>query len=70
LFAVFDRYGDIEPIGLAEEGVFCDGTRFLSNLVLLIGGARPLLLSSTVREDNATLTADFTNVDITRDGQW
>ena len=29
-FAVFDHYGDIRPAGLAEEGIYHEGTRFLS----------------------------------------
>lgn len=40
----------------------------MSRLTLAIAGARPLLLSSTLRDDNATLTCDLTNPDIT-DGQ-
>jgi glycogen debranching enzyme len=64
LFAVFDRYGDVETSGLGEEGIFYEGTRFLSELALFIGTSRPLLLSSTVREDNSLFTADLTNVDI------
>jgi len=68
MFAVFDRFGDIERVGLGEEGIFSEGTRFLSELALYIGNQRPLLLSSTVREDNSLFTADLTNVDITRDG--
>jgi hypothetical protein len=31
-FAVFDRYGDIEAVGLKEQGIFREGTRFLSQL--------------------------------------
>jgi glycogen debranching enzyme len=69
MFAVFDRFGDIERVGLGEEGIFSEGTRFLSELALYIGNQRPLLLSSTVREDNSLFTADLTNVDITRNGQ-
>jgi glycogen debranching enzyme len=69
LFAIFDHYGDVEPVGLGEEGIFFEGTRFLSELALYIGEQRPLLLSSTVREDNSLFTADLTNVDIARDGQ-
>jgi glycogen debranching enzyme len=69
MFAVFDRYGDIEVGGLGEEGIFFDGTRFLSELALFVGNQSPLLLSSTVREDSSLFTADLTNVDITRDGQ-
>jgi glycogen debranching enzyme len=68
-FAVFDRYGDIQPIGLGEQGIYHEGTRFLSRLVLWIGRQRPLLLSSTVKEDNALLAVDLTNPDLTVDGQ-
>ena len=31
-FAVFDRLGDIQPAGLGEQGLYRDGTRFLSGL--------------------------------------
>src|SRR5438309_8262102 len=67
-FAVFDHYGDIKPAGLAEEGVYHEGTRFLSLLVLALGQERPLFLSSTVREDNDLLVVDLTNPD-TRQGE-
>src|SRR5581483_12166797 len=63
MFAVFDRYGDVEATGLGEEGMFYDGTRFLSELALFIGYSRPLLLSSTIREDNCLFTAYLTNLD-------
>lgn len=66
MFAVLDRLGDIELVGRGEDGIFFEGTRFLSHLALFIGNQRPLLLSSTVREDNSMFTADLTNVDITR----
>ena len=29
-FAVFDCYGDIQPYGRDEQGLYFDGTRFLS----------------------------------------
>ncbi|HWY57402.1 MAG TPA: amylo-alpha-1,6-glucosidase [Terriglobales bacterium] len=64
MFAVFDRYGDIEPLGMGEQGIFSDGTRFLSELVLSLWNARPLLLSSTVKPDNLVFTADLANVDV------
>ncbi|MFZ0594707.1 MAG: amylo-alpha-1,6-glucosidase [Bryobacteraceae bacterium] len=63
-FAVFDRYGDIQPVGSGEQGIFHQETRYLSRLELRISGFRPLLLSSTVREDNVVLAADLTNPDI------
>ncbi len=68
-FAVFDRSGNIQPIGLGEQGLYHDGTRFLSRLEMRVQGRRPILLSSTVREDNATLAVDLTNPDIIVDGQ-
>ena len=68
-FAVFDRYGNIHRIGLGEQGLYHEGTRFLSRLELRILGRRPLLLSSTVKDDNALLTVDLTNPDISVDGQ-
>ena len=66
-FAVFDRHGDVQPVGYGEQGVFHEGTRFLSGLVLTIDGQRPLLLSSTVRRNNSMLAVDLTNPDL-RDG--
>ena len=64
MFAVFDRYGDIEPVGLGEQGVYYQGTRFLSNFQLSFGPSRPLLLSSTIRADNSMFTADVSNLDM------
>jgi glycogen debranching enzyme len=63
-FAVFDRYGDIQPVGLGEQGLYHAGTRFLSRLELRLGEARLLLLSSTVHEENSLLTVDLTNPDL------
>jgi glycogen debranching enzyme len=45
-------------------GLFHRDTRHLSHLYLSIDGQRPLLLSSTLRDDNATLTCDLTNPDL------
>lgn len=68
-FAVFDHAGDIKPIGLGEQGLYHEGTRFLSCLVLALCDECPLFLSSTVKEDNDLLEADLTNPDISRDGR-
>lgn len=65
-FAVFDQYGDIVPNEAGEEGLYHDGTRFLSRLELLFCGKRPLLLSSTVSDDNIAFTADLSNPDVRR----
>jgi hypothetical protein len=54
-FAVFDHNGDIKPGGLGEEGLYHEGTRYLSRLALELQGARPAFLSSTVRDENHQL---------------
>lgn len=68
-FAVFDHYGDITEVGLKEQGIFCEGTRFLSQFEFHLAQARPLLLSSTIKADNSLFAADLTNVDILRNGE-
>jgi len=68
-FGVFDRFGDIDTFGTGELGMYYQDTRFLSRLTLKLGKDRPLLLSSTVREDNAVLAVDSTNPDVFRNGE-
>jgi glycogen debranching enzyme len=63
-FAIFDRYGDIRQTGLGEQGIYHEGTRFLSHLVFRLGNSHPFLLSSTVQRDNLLLTVDLTNPDV------
>jgi glycogen debranching enzyme len=63
-FGVFDRYGDILPLGRGEQGLYRDSTRFLNRYELRIGSKRPLLLSSAVRNDNSLLTVDLANPDV------
>jgi glycogen debranching enzyme len=63
-FAVFDHNGDVLSGPRSPEGIFHQDTRYLSHLYLTIGGERPMLLSSTVRDDNATMTCDLTNPDL------
>lgn len=67
-FGVFDQYGDIHALNHGPQGLYHEGTRFLSRFELTINGERPLLLSSTVKEDNALLSVDLTNPDSTPDG--
>jgi N-terminal domain of (some) glycogen debranching enzymes len=63
-FAVFDSHGDMGASAGGPDGLFDHDTRYLSRLELLIDGMQPLLLGSSVRDDNLTLTADLTNPDI------
>lgn len=68
-FAVFDRYGDIQPVEAFTHGLYHEGTRYLSHLELFLGEERPMFLSSTVKEDNAALTVDLTNLDVSENGR-
>ncbi|HET9962753.1 MAG TPA: amylo-alpha-1,6-glucosidase [Nitrospiraceae bacterium] len=68
-FGVFDRYGDIQPVGSGTQGLFHEGTRFLSRQELFLDNDRLMLLSSTVKQDNALLAVDLTNPDLYRDGR-
>src|SRR5216684_1019845 len=68
-FAVLNRFGDIDSANRHEEGIYHAGTRFASGLRLLLVSGRPLLLSSTVREDNVVVVADLTNPDVYFDGK-
>jgi len=68
-FGLFDRYGDIHSLRTGSQGLYHEGTRFLSRFELTINGERPLLLSSTVKEDNVLLNVDLTNPDMTHEGE-
>jgi glycogen debranching enzyme len=68
-FGVFDHYGDVKPGGLGEEGLYHEGTRYLSCLFLELEGHRPFFLSSTVRDENDQLMVALTNPDLFRNGQ-
>jgi len=63
-FAIFDRSGDVHSEGFSQQGIFHKDSRHLSRLELTIGGIRPILLSSTIREDNLLFAADLTNPDL------
>jgi glycogen debranching enzyme len=67
-FLVLDEHGDVGASAGGTDGLFHCDTRFLSRLELLINGAQPLLLGSTLSDDNLLLTADLTNPDIVIDG--
>jgi glycogen debranching enzyme len=66
-FGVFDQHGDIHSAG--PQGLYHEGTRFLSRFELTVNGQRPLLLSSTVKEDNTVLAVDLTGPDRASDGR-
>jgi glycogen debranching enzyme len=68
-FAIFDLYGDIKGLATGEQGIFHNGTRHLSRSRLRLGAERPLILGSTVTEDNVVFAVDLTNPDISIGGQ-
>ncbi|GHA96873.1 amylo-alpha-1,6-glucosidase [Modicisalibacter luteus] len=59
-FALFDRLGDILPVGLGEQGLYHEGTRYLSRLELDVDGQQPVLLNSAVSRDNQRFSVDQT----------
>src|ERR1041384_8733933 len=68
-FGLFDQYGDIHSLRSGSHGLYHEGTRFLSHFEMTINGERPLLLSSTVKEDNVLLNIDLTSCDMTHEGK-
>jgi glycogen debranching enzyme len=65
-FLVVDSRGDIAaPSGSA--GLFHCDTRYLSHLELRINETHPLLLGSSLRDDNSAFSVDLTNPDIVVD---
>jgi glycogen debranching enzyme len=64
VFATFNRFGDIQPIGLHEDGIYHGDTRFLSHQELRINGVRPMFLNSTVRDDNGQMVVELMNPDL------
>src|SRR5215470_8309701 len=63
-FAVFDYSGDIGAFGIDEQGLYHEGTRYLSRFRLRLNGRRPLLLSARTKDDNELFGADLTNPDM------
>src|SRR5688572_11016028 len=64
-FAIFDRWGDIHPYSKKAQGIFHKGTRFINRLELRLNRKKPLLLSSSIKEDNDILSVDLTNSELT-----
>jgi glycogen debranching enzyme len=65
-FSVFDHLGDIQTTGLGEQGLYFQGTRHLSEFILRLWSARPLLLSSAIKANNVLFTANLSNLDVSQ----
>ncbi len=68
-FAVFNRFGDLEALGPVQFGIFYSETRHLSRFTLRLNGREPMLLNSTIRDDNGFLAVDLSNVDFAVNGK-
>jgi glycogen debranching enzyme len=68
-FAMFDYNGDATSGPTRPDGIYHRDTRHLDHLRLLVCGAHPMLLSSTIRDDHATLTCDLTNPELVDGGR-
>lgn len=60
-FALFDDNGGIRRFEIEDEGIYFEGTRFVSRLILKIENKYPLLLNAEMREKGKLLTVDLTN---------
>ena len=62
-FAVFDHHGSIKPGGLGEEGLYHEGTRFLSRLQIALEDQELIFLGSSVPSGTGQLAIVLTNPD-------
>ncbi|RUO98266.1 amylo-alpha-1,6-glucosidase [Hyphomicrobium sp.] len=70
-FAIVDTHGDVGAFGNQSDGFFCNDTRYLSRLELLIARTSPLLLGATLDGNDLQLCCDLTNTDVYKDGsRW
>src|ERR1019366_8042042 len=63
-FAVFDHHGRIKPGGLGEEGLYHEGTRFLSRFLMELEEKALILLGSTARGGDGHLAIALPNPDL------
>ncbi len=68
-FIVLDDHGDLGASAGGPDGLFNADTRFLARLELVLDDMQPLLLGSSLRDDNSALTVDLTNPDVQRHGR-
>lgn len=63
-FGIFNKYGDIIPFEKSVQGLFFEGTRYISKLQFKIENQKPLYLSSDLKERNELFSIDLTNPDL------
>lgn len=60
-FAVFNLWGDVSNYDRSYQGIYHQGTRYLSHLELQVEDKIPQLLNSTITYNNEKLLVDITN---------
>jgi glycogen debranching enzyme len=68
-FLIVDRLGEILPTGRGEQGIYYRGTRHLSRLRVRLAKRPPMLLCSSVLENNLLLAVDLSNPEMHVDGR-
>jgi glycogen debranching enzyme len=68
-FLVSDKFGDIKSFGETSHGIYCNGTRMISRMEMLINDRMPFMLTSYLNEENEMHIIDLTNPDILADHQ-
>jgi glycogen debranching enzyme len=66
-FGVFDAKGDALASPGGTQGVYYCDTRHLSHFLITVNDRRAVVLSSTLRDDNTTLTCDLANPNLIED---
>jgi glycogen debranching enzyme len=67
-FVIMDRLGEIQTSGRGEQGLFYRGTRYVSKLRFRFGKRSPMLLGSSVLENNLLIAVDLANPDMRDEG--
>src|ERR1051325_2004637 len=62
-FSVLDHHGSIKPGGLGEEGLYHEGTRFVSRLQVMLEDQELIFLGSSVPNGTGQLAIVLTNPD-------
>jgi len=68
-FLVSDKFGDIKSFGETSHGIYCNNTRMISRMEMLINDRMPFMLTSYLNEENEMHIIDLTNPDIPLDDQ-
>ena len=67
-FGVFDKSGNINASGEAAQGLYHEGTRFISFFAFTINEKEPHLLNSAIRDENELFYANLTNPTLGKEG--